>query len=118
MMSKNKGYNSYYKKDEPKETVELSYENKVEEVPAAEPVQEAPEESFEEKEEQKVLEKATIKGASRVNLRAGASKNDRVIAVLLENTEVTILDSSNEYWFKITDGKNTGFMMSKFLRRI
>lgn len=110
-MSKNKNYSSYYNK---KETTEVSYDGKTEEIQT--------EELEETKEEPKVEEapkqpkKVIVTGSKLVNLRSGASKNSLVIAVLTEGKELTVVDESNEDWFKVTDGNGTGYMMSQYLK--
>lgn len=116
-MSKHKNYSDFYNKKEP-----IQEEIKVEEAAV-----EIPEEPVKEPlvvETQvtptEVIEKtaAIVKGAAKVNMRTKPSKEAAVVTVLSENTAVKVLDTSNEYWFKIESGDNTGFMMSKFLKRV
>lgn len=116
-MSKHKNYSDFYNKKEP-----IQEEIKVEEAAV-----EIPEEPVKEPlvvETQvtptKIIEKtaAIVKGAVKVNMRKAPSKEAAVVAVLPENTLVKILDTSNEYWFKIESGDKTGYMMSKFLKRV
>lgn len=111
-MSKHKNYSDFYNKKEP-----IQEEAPVEEVKIEEPVEVAAEIQV---TPTGVIEKtaAIVKGAPKVNMRKAPNKESAVVAVLSENTAVKILDTSNEYWYKIESGDNTGFMMSKFLKRV
>lgn len=130
-MSKN--YNKYYKNPLSEETKEVSAveaETKVESIPepetkevVEEPVVEAepipePEKPTPEPTTKQAISKAIVKGAARVNVRENPSKASKADSILSEGTEVEIIEYTNEYWYKITDGKITGYMMSKFLKRI
>ena len=119
-MSKNKNYGSFYGKKEPiQETVEVSYDNKTEEIPAKEEIVEAP--VIEELKTEDIpakANKAAVTGAKKVNLRYRATKSSQVINIIPEKAEVDILDTSNSEWWKITYKGIDGYMMSKFLKEV
>ena len=123
-MSKNKNYGSFYSKKEPEqETVEVSYDNKTEEITTTEEVVETPVEE-EKKEEPKVEEapaksgKAIVTGAKKVYMRFKPNKSGQPINVLPENAKVKIVESTNEEWWKVSYKGITGYMMSKFLKEV
>lgn len=122
-MSKHKNYSDFYNKKEPIQE-EVKVEEAAVEIPDVESALEEPVKEPLIVETQvtptKVIEKtaAIVKGAAKVNMRTKPSKEAAVVAVLSENTAVKILDTSNEYWFKIESGDKTGYMMSKFLKRV
>lgn len=125
-MSKNKNYGSYFNKKEPEqETVEVSYDNKTEEVATTEETVEAPVEE-ETKEEPKVEapapkkeEKlAVVVNSPRVNMRYKPNKGSQAINVLPEKAKVKVIEETNEEWWKISYKGMTGYMMSKFLRKV
>lgn len=117
MSNRNRDYQNYYGKKEPKEAIEPQ----VEETPVPE-VTEAPAEEerhVEAPTTEPAPEKAVVTGAARVNVRAGRNKNAQVITVLPEKAEITVLFSIPDGWDKVMlkDGTE-GYMMSKFLKRI
>lgn len=124
-MSKNKNYGSFYSKKEPEETVEVSYDNKTEEIVTEEKVVETPAEE-ETKEEPKVEvpapkkedKLAVVVNSSRVNMRYKPNKGSQAINVLPEKAKVKVLEETNEEWWKISYKGMTGYMMSKFLRKV
>ena len=115
-MSKNKNYGSFYGKKEPiQETVEVSNDNKSEDIFTKEEDIEAP--AIEEAIPAKT-NKAVVTGAKKVNLRYRATKSSQVINIIPEKAEVDILDASNSEWWKITYKGIDGYMMSKFLKEV
>ena len=124
-MSKNKNYGSFYSKKEPEqETVEVSYDNKTEEITTTEETVEAPVEE-EKKEEPKVEDVrrvnelyAIVTGAKKVYMRFKPNKSGQPINVLPENAKVKIVESTNEEWWKVSYKGMTGYMMSKFLKEV
>ena len=113
-MSKHKNYSEFYNK---KDETPVAEEPEIE-VPTPE---EPPKPVFEtEVTPTEIIQKplAVVKGAAKVNLRSGPSKNHDVITEVPENQAVKILNTSNEYWFQIEVNDKTGYMMSKFLKRV
>ena len=120
-MSKNKGYNNYYKKPQVEEPVN---ETPVEEVQATEetvaaPIEEAPveEEKVEEitpAEPIKVY--AVVSGAKRVNMRVKPNTEATVIGVLNEGTKVELHDSVDKVWSSVSYNGRDGYMMTMYLR--
>lgn len=116
-MSKNRNYQSYYRQPESERPIEnTTIKETTEETPV-------PEEdtAFEtEITPTEVIQKnvAIVKGATKVNMRSAASKDASVITVIPENTSVLIIDDTNEYWYLIEFNGSSGYMMSKYLKRI
>jgi len=112
-MSKNRNYQSYYKQPETEQPIEDAVTEELPE-PKEEPTFETDVTPTE------VIQKATaiVKGAPKVNMRSAPNKDATVIAVLPENTEVLIESDSNEYWYQIEFNGASGYMMSKYLKRI
>ena len=132
-MSRNRNYQNYYRP-------QPELEKPIEDTEAKETIEESPvtedteaketiEESLASKEETtfeteitptEVIQKsaAIVKGAPKVNMRSKASKDALVIAIIPENTSVLILDDTNEYWYLIEVNGGSGYMMSKYLKRI
>ncbi|MBP5597357.1 MAG: SH3 domain-containing protein [Pseudobutyrivibrio sp.] len=124
-MSKNKNYGSFYSRKEPEETVEVSYENKTEEVVTAEEAPETPVE--EEKKEEPEVEApapkkeekfAVVANASKVNMRYRPDKGSQAINILPEKAKVKVLEETNDEWWKVHYKGYTGFMMTKYLKRV
>lgn len=127
MSNRNRDYQNYYGKREPKEAIE-STEPQAEETTVTKMPEEVPEEANQPVEEENHVEaptaeilpaKLVVTGAARVNVRVGHSKNAQVITVLPEGAEITFLDITPDGWDKVMlkDGTE-GYMMSKFLKRI
>ena len=123
-MSKNKNYGSFYNKKDPAEersrpdeeikeaTTEERAETPVEEAPKAEePKVEAPAPKKEEK-------LAVVVNSPRVNMRYKPDKGSQAINILPEKAKVKVLEETNEEWWKISYKGMTGYMMSKFLRKV
>jgi uncharacterized protein YgiM (DUF1202 family) len=62
---------------------------------------------------------AVVTGAKQVNMRMDISKDAPVRKVLSEGTKVTVIDKSSDgAWSKIVSDSATGFMMTRYLKRI
>ena len=120
-MSKNKGYNNYYKKPQVEEPAN---ETIVEEVQATEetvetsaeeaPVEEEKVETITPAEPIKVY--AVVSGAKRVNLRVAPNTEAKVLEILNEGTKVEIHDSVDRVWSSVTYNGTDGYMMTMYLR--
>ena len=113
-MGKHKNYGSFYnpqKKEENK--VEVSYDNKTEEI--ATEAEEVTEPVEEEKEVQITL--VVVDGAPRVNLREKPYKDAKVLKVVDNGSKFTLLEE-HPGWYKISDDTITGYMMSQYLKKV
>ena len=66
-----------------------------------------------------VLALATTVGTvtcSTLNLRSQASKDSKALQTLSKGDEVTILDTTGD-WYKVTYGKYTGYVMKKYIKQ-
>jgi uncharacterized protein YgiM (DUF1202 family) len=123
MSNRNRDYQNFYGKRAPQidaapvetKPIEVT-EPQVEETPVPE-VPEVPTEDTQPVES--TVTKVVVKGAARVNVRAGHNKDSQVITVLPEGAEITFLDHTPDGWDRVMlkDGTE-GYMMSKFLKRI
>lgn len=123
-MSKNKNYGSFYNKKDPVEersrpdeeikeaTTEERAETPAEEVPKAEePKVEAPAPKKEE-----IF--AVVVNSPKVNMRYKPDKGSQAINILPEKAKVKVLEETNEEWWKVHYKGYTGFMMTKYLKRV
>lgn len=119
MSNKNRNYQNYYKQLETEATQEAPIEENIEEATIT-PTEDENLVAETEVTPTKIIQKtaAIVKGSPRVNMRAAANEDAKVLSVISENTAVKIIDDSNEYWFRIEVNGKVGYMMSKFLKRI
>ena len=124
-MSKNKNYGAFYKGNRTEDISEEKTNVQSEEIVTTEEATEAPVEE-EKKEEQKVEEPAprkeeifaVVANASKVNMRYKPNKGSQAINILPEKAKVKVLEETNEEWWKIHYKGYTGYMMSKYLKRV
>ena len=61
--------------------------------------------------------KVEVTGAPRVNLRSKPNKDATVIAVFDSGTILTLMEELPG-WYKVTDEKGVGYMMSQYLKKV
>lgn len=117
-MGNNKNYGSFYnKKDTSKETVEVSYDNKTEEIVTKEEVSKAPVEE-EKAKEPEVEKQITLKvvNTKRVNFRKIPNKDGKVLSILSEGTEVKKISRPLPEWYEVEINGQVGFIMARYLK--
>lgn len=130
-MSKNKGYNNFYKKphqeepvnEAPVEEVQTTEEIKAEAPVEEEKVEEAPTEEAIERDLEQEVDKtyAIVTGAKKVNMRENASTDAKVLTVLSMGTKVEFLDyvyGPGKAWAKIRYNGREGYMMEQYLKHV
>ena len=113
-MTKRRNYSGFYNPNKKETTAPKEVTT---DIPKAEPVKVVSEPIEVPKQE---LAKAIVSGANLVYMRMNPSKEGKPIDKLAEGTEVTIGDSKilGPDWSHISYNGKTGFMMSKYLKRI
>ena len=117
-MSKNKGYNNFYKKPKQEEPVNEAPVEEVqttEEIKAEAPVEEKVEE-VQTQPKEPIKQYAVVSGAKRVNMRKDPSKDAKVLTILEEGTRVEILKNPDRTWAKIMYKDLIGYMMYMYIR--
>lgn len=126
-MSKNKGYNNFYKKphqeepvnEAPVEEVQTTEEIKAEAPVEEEKVEEAPTKEVIERDLEQEVGKtyAIVSGAKKVNMRENPNIEAKVLTVLSMGTKVEFIDEIGN-WAEIKYNDEDGFMMKQYIKHV